>query len=469
MKAGLSRLEKVTKLKALAAECEEKQRMRIPIVPLPRPALPDAAARERAREQLRIADGLLRPSLVDTYGRVPHEERERQCRKVLEHYDASIAADGTVASAYTGRAAVYHELYMFEESVRDSAWAEQLICDSSGPVDIGSLNTALGIGALSKIELGRYEDAQKDLHLAQRLNPDYPGTRKQLDRIRTCLEGYKARSNGDFSKERDERIENFYGFGLSLYELALFDEAGLNPWVAYAKHILNIVNSVEKDVPLTRTRDHYATKRCNTCGANRFHAKIFLCSKCKAAAYCSKECQRMAWKGHKAACKQTASERDDLKLSPLMPAPNCDVPDQPTSATELVDSMAAWCNKHKPALAQAVRAAFNLRENPGANVTKGLRVTVEWVPRAKSTAQRFRMVRAVLLEFSSFGEGLNSKIARQAAEDSGEATKPVAMVTLVCVSCVPTKAICMPVALGSSAFAFDISPNWLDELAARIG
>lgn len=469
MKAGLSRLEKVSMLKTLAAECDEKQRKRIPINPRPRPASADAAARERARRLLSTADEILHQALIDE-GRVPEADWRSQCRQALEHYNASIAANA-VPIAIAKRASAYNVLDMFEESVNDVAWAEQLIRESPGPLDTDMLLNALCISALSKAKLGRYEDSQDDLQILETINADDLGVRELVNMVRSCMEGYNARSGGDFCRERAERIEDFDGFGLSLYELALLEEAGLNPWVGYAKHILQIVNSVEKDVQPTKSRAHYAAKQCNNCRTDRFSSKIFLCTRCKAAWYCSKECQKMAWKDHKASCKRAGQKRDDLNSLTVAPAPNCDVPDQPTSGAELVDTMSAWCDKHKPAMVQALCAALDIRANPDAHLTKGLKVTIEWVSGAKSTARRFRMVQAALSDLSSFHDEKTIQAARRSAQDSRKDGAPVAMIIVMCVSCVPSKGVTIWVALtgGTSHIVDRPSGKWFDALAAQIG
>ena len=45
---------------------------------------------------------------------------------------------------------------------------------------------------------------------------------------------------------------------------------------------------------------------CAACGSADATLR---CSACKAARYCSKECQKAHWKGHKAVCKQLRAEK----------------------------------------------------------------------------------------------------------------------------------------------------------------
>ncbi|EJD39070.1 hypothetical protein AURDEDRAFT_128511 [Auricularia subglabra TFB-10046 SS5] len=433
MKVPLSRPEKVAMLKTLAVEYEEKQRDRVPLNPRPRPTPPsDPVVRERAKELRCMARAMLCMLDCEVHGDIPREERNKRYRHIIELCNESLAADATIPYAITHRCTAHYELDMLEESADDAAWAEQLIRESSGPLDTDSLSNALYLAGTAKLMFDWYElvtmwpsparlrPPSADLHLAQALDPNDPRMHEKLAEVHTRMARYKARFAGDLRKERCERIARYKGFGLSPYGLALLDEAGLMPWVSYVKHILNIVNAAEKDVPTTKLRDQYSTTQCHNCWVNKYHSKLFLCSRCRRAMYCSKECQQAAWKGHKASCKMSAAHWEELKSSTLAPAPNCDVPDQPTNSADLASTMLAWLDKHRVLLSTTLIGSLCLSSNPGAHLTRGLRVTMEWMPGPRATAYRFRVVEAALLDFSdpSFREGRNSKLELEGMEAS---------------------------------------------------
>lgn len=52
--------------------------------------------------------------------------------------------------------------------------------------------------------------------------------------------------------------------------------------------------------------------RCGGCAARGLHFK--LCSACRAVSYCGPECQRAAWKDHKAACRAAVAAREHARL-----------------------------------------------------------------------------------------------------------------------------------------------------------
>jgi hypothetical protein len=53
---------------------------------------------------------------------------------------------------------------------------------------------------------------------------------------------------------------------------------------------------------------------CNTCGQQLPLSKLRKCSACKAVEYCSKDCQRADWSGHKTDCKKIQAYKEKNKV-----------------------------------------------------------------------------------------------------------------------------------------------------------
>ena len=78
-------------------------------------------------------------------------------------------------------------------------------------------------------------------------------------------------------------------------------------WEAFAPYVTRIALSPLFAVPYLESVANFQkfrsitdAQRCAKCGNER--AKLLVCSRCKSAAYCSRECQTADWKQHKPAC-----------------------------------------------------------------------------------------------------------------------------------------------------------------------
>jgi hypothetical protein len=76
------------------------------------------------------------------------------------------------------------------------------------------------------------------------------------------------------------------------------------------------------------------------------------CAKCKSRRYCSKKCQLVDWKGHKAQCKRLAAKSQDRLLDTLMPE-KLTIKEAPA----IVDDVAAAAGFKAAARLSAVQAA----------------------------------------------------------------------------------------------------------------
>ncbi|KAI0315470.1 hypothetical protein OF83DRAFT_352828 [Amylostereum chailletii] len=85
---------------------------------------------------------------------------------------------------------------------------------------------------------------------------------------------------------------------------------------------------------------------CNYCSKAAGKASLRKCSACKMVRYCSQECQRAAWKNHKASCKLNETLLANLSLNP--------------ASENLNNQLTRWLTVWKPFIYQIGPIAFDL-------------------------------------------------------------------------------------------------------------
>ncbi|EJD39086.1 hypothetical protein AURDEDRAFT_128526 [Auricularia subglabra TFB-10046 SS5] len=354
------------------------------------------------------------------------EEQSEGFREVRRLCTESIALDATVSHGIINRALAHLKLNMYQEAVDDATWAEQVIRDGPQPLDDSST-----ISLANAIYYGAY------LHASQDLVAGDQRVKKHLDILHGVLDDLKERFGDNLRAQQLQRIKDWDGYGYSVYELALLDEAGLPPWYGFVKDILKVVNGPEMEGPSKKSRAYYEASQCNNCWVAQSEVKLFLCGKCKAAKYCSKECQKVAWKDHKTHCKVAAANRQLLESSTekVQPFANA-AADLPESKSELHSLLQTWTNRHRPSLAAALVDALNLRSDPKAHISKSLFVMVDWVSGEKGKSQRFRVVSAVLQDLLAVprldGEGIAKTRENLDAAHRKRGGYGVAMMVIMC-------------------------------------
>ncbi|KAL4254243.1 MYND-type zinc finger protein samB [Abortiporus biennis] len=74
--------------------------------------------------------------------------------------------------------------------------------------------------------------------------------------------------------------------------------------------------SMENIENLQYTRDNDFNSRCNFCFKNVGRANLKKCAQCQMVRYCSKECQKSAWKTHKPRCLTGAKNQQQMAQNP---------------------------------------------------------------------------------------------------------------------------------------------------------
>jgi len=100
--------------------------------------------------------------------------------------------------------------------------------------------------------------------------------------------------------------------GARLDAVIASDDGGVTP-LALALHLhpLNAeLRSILSQGPASSASGDPAGLRCDECGrtAAAVNTKLMVCSRCHSAIYCSMECQKAAWPGHKVDCKRRGEE-----------------------------------------------------------------------------------------------------------------------------------------------------------------
>ena len=73
------------------------------------------------------------------------------------------------------------------------------------------------------------------MHAAEAVAPDDQHVKDMLEAVHTILDNYKDHFGSDIQGQQVARIQKFNGYGLSVYELMLLNDAGIPPWYGFVK------------------------------------------------------------------------------------------------------------------------------------------------------------------------------------------------------------------------------------------
>ncbi|KAH9930334.1 uncharacterized protein B0H18DRAFT_1209465, partial [Fomitopsis serialis] len=166
------------------------------------------------------------------------------------------------------------------------------------------------------------------------------------------------------------------------------------------------MNSAQMDGGRISSGSHQARhgiQECNFCLKSRTEVgRLFACSSCKLALYCSPECQKAGWSYHKHVCKSIKEERSQLKEMDKMflsagaetqafQAPNSGAP----LPSVIMDEFCAFAEKFKLPLMEAGYNGMRVASDPSFSGHAMLLVMLDHHPaRAQSSRMwaRFRVL-----------------------------------------------------------------------------
>jgi len=231
------------------------------------------------------------------------ENMERQLTKAFKHIDAAIRLRPSHADQFEWRAGLFATQQTFSKAIEDLRAALGCVDGPYAPIQRHSIQ-----GSLGKSLLNLQRDAEARVELEEYVAGAFDGPLAPLltdrDRGHAIVAQYMLVNLAGDMGSRKAAKEHFEQAQMREQALDRAEHARIDwgyklmaeMWVASETAVVG------------------ANRECHHC--HKPFPKLFACSKCKAAAYCSADCQRAAWKaGHKQACVGLAATKREERLA----------------------------------------------------------------------------------------------------------------------------------------------------------
>ncbi|KZT63749.1 hypothetical protein DAEQUDRAFT_89062, partial [Daedalea quercina L-15889] len=166
--------------------------------------------------------------------------------------------------------------------------------------------------------------------------------------------------------------------------------------------------AVHGKLPSDSHKARQGTQECNFCLKSRSEVgRLFACSSCKLALYCSAECQKAGWSFHKSVCKSMEKERSQLKeMDKLFLSANGVIrktvnPTAPLPSA-IMDGFCSFAEKFKLPLMEAGYNALRVAKDPSFSARAVLLVRLDYASeRAQSSRlwARFKVLYALPMTY----------------------------------------------------------------------
>ncbi|TCD59951.1 hypothetical protein EIP91_011015 [Steccherinum ochraceum] len=128
--------------------------------------------------------------------------------------------------------------------------------------------------------------------------------------------------------------------------------------------------------------DKHPGKFCMYCNMPEQKMTLFKCSRCKSVCYCSRECQKADWKGHKSSCQGYAEDQRRIDEARRNYGPR--------AAMQMGD-LTRWCGSSHYANFEALIHALGLRQDPNRGRTHIVLREIEHVSESRPADFRARV------------------------------------------------------------------------------
>lgn len=396
-------------------------------------------------------------------------------------------------TCWSNRCLALIKLKRYEAALRAHSMAGMLHYSMHGEgIDEYYVKYDYRVGLILK-ELGMYERAEYHLMRSFRIDPQKSEvTQLALAEVKAKMEAlerqYKGRRRS--REELDGRREADGNFMLSNEKIDMLFAAGVMPWDHGIPNILvagrgsdDGDNNLDYDTDEDREKegsmkdlferfrkDHLENEQsepdggpvryhylmCQQCSKSKAAgAKLLKCLRCGVATYCSRECQKKHWPYHKPQCDLNSQSRE-----------------QSLDSDALLHQLRSWTSRHRPSFTHSICFSLELLQDRTAFERKIVIHVLEHQPKAKRTAEKFKIVNTgaasfdVLEKINPVFSTLRDQRNHRNQEMQGKRSDflGIAMYLLIAVSSKEFATNIVPVALTTDFEGEIPPPHWKEKM-----